>query len=47
MPAAKSMAAHENRENCGREWSGPRRTEPCLENATIAMNARTTVPVRM
>ena len=45
-PAANSMATQVKSLYCGREWSGPRRTEPSLDSATHSTNPMTTVTVR-
>lgn len=44
-PAAKSIATQVKRLYWGREWSGPRRTEPSLDRATQRTKAMTTVTV--
>ena len=44
-PAAKSIATQVKRLYCGREWSGPSRTEPSFDKATHRTKTMTTVTV--
>ena len=44
-PAANSIATQVKSLYCGREWSGPSRTLPSLENATHSTKPITSVTV--
>lgn len=44
-PAPKSMATQVKSLYWGREWSGPRRTRPSLENATHSTKRMTSTMV--